>query len=65
MRHVLCGRSGTLSWAPDRDSSAGRGRVIATMRHIEEFSAGRCAGPLAADFAGALPRSQSRASSST
>jgi hypothetical protein len=61
--HRLAGdRTATCIDAPESPfdlqvDSAGRGRVIVTMRHVEEFSAGRCAGPLAGDFAGALPQS--------
>lgn len=36
----------------------GRGGLVFSMRDASEFSFGRCAGPLAGDFADALPESQ-------
>jgi hypothetical protein len=41
-----------------RISAQGRGRVVFSMRDFDEFSFGRCAGPLGRDFALALPQSK-------
>jgi hypothetical protein len=100
--HGLCGRSGTLSWRPERGPGgislssydfgflsifstsavarsyrgasscidlvgtpadivgrpgSRRGVLVFSMRGVTEFSFGRCAGPLATDFAPAMPES--------